>query len=84
MSQHIAQPLIGKKHPDHEVNHEDRPRNQGHAQTQDDQAARGKSGLRMGIAYAAKRMMPAMINGQSVARSQRRARAARSAACAVM
>ena len=45
---------------------------------------RGKFGFRIGIAYAAKKMMPAMINGQSVARSQRRARAARSAASAVM
>jgi hypothetical protein len=45
---------------------------------------RGKSGLRMGMAYAARKIKPATISGQSVARSQRRARAARSAASAVM
>ena len=84
MSQHIAQPLIGKKHPDHEVNDEDRPRNQGQRTDTRRPGRAANLALRMGIAYAAKKMMPAMINGQSVARSQRRARAARSAACAVM
>jgi hypothetical protein len=32
---------------------------------------RGKSGLRIGTAYAARKINPAAISGQSVARSQR-------------